>query len=180
MKSALTAIFIGLFLLVCSGMAFADEPGSDVGKNAEPAPAAETAPVNVQPVYSQPASARQGITSTGYDWERDSKIYKGVGWGFFGGGMLLGLVLGPSLFIGGIAGGLKDWENDNWDRAGLAGFGLMIIGGAMVVTGIGVLIAEAVKFNPYRRGEIAGLKFEWNPELYVSPEFSGLGFSARF
>ena len=201
MKSALTAIFIGLFLLVCSGMAFADVPREQVDPNAGTvqyvAPAAAPAqPVYVQPVYGQPVygqpvytqpvyaqsvpAQQSGISSTGYNWGRDSRIYKGVGWGFFGGGLLLGLIVGPAVFWGGTIGSAAEGDAGGFAGSAIAGLSLMALGGAMLITGIGVLIAEAVKFNPYRRGEIAGLKFEWNPELYVSPEFSGLGFSAKF
>ena len=194
MKSAMKAFFIGLFLLMSMGMAFADVPRNAVDPNtapaqeyAQPAPAAVPGqPVYVQPVYGQPVYAQPmpvqqpGISSTGYNWGRDSRIYKGVGWGFFGGGLLLSLVVAPAVYFGGGVGSALDGDEDGVVGSVIASLSLWALGGAMTITGIAVLIAEAVKFNPYRRGEIAGLKFEWSPQLYVSPEFNGLGLHAKF
>ncbi len=205
MRSAMKAFFIGLFLLMGSGMAFADVPRDAVDPNTAPvqvyvqpaAPAAVPAqpvyaqpvygqpvygqPVYAQPVYAQPVPAQQsGISSTGYNWGRDSRIYKGVGWGFFGGGLLLSLVIAPAVYFGGGVGSAIEGDEGGAIGSVIASLSLWALGGAMTITGIGVLIAEAVKFNPYRRGEIAGLEFEWSPQLYVSPEFNGLGLHAKF
>ncbi len=202
MKSAMKAFFIGLFLLMSSGMAFADVPREAVDPNAaqaqvyvQPAPAPAqpvyaqpvyAQPVYAQPVYTQPVYPQQtpsqqtGISATGYNWGRDSRIYKGVGWGFFGGGLLLALVIAPAVYFGGGVGSAIEGDEGGVVGSVIASLSLWALGGAMTITGIAVLIAEAVKFNPYRRGEIAGLEFEWSPQLYVSPEFNGLGVSARF
>lgn len=105
----------------------------------------------------------------------------------FGSGLLVGGVIGGAML------GNAIHENKRMNGEGIGalghgitnimfgyvGIGIMAVGGAVMLSGIGVLIAESVKFDPYRSGEIAGHKFEWNPELYVSPEFNGVGFSAR-
>ena len=204
MKSALAAMISLFVILMSSGIAFADVPGNEVDPNvesaqtvAEPdsaAPAPEEAqPVEAQPVVAQPVVEpvvdQQPITiESGYDWEKDSLLYKRVGWSMFGSGLLVGGVVGGALLgyaihdskelngegIGALGHGIAN------AMMGYVGIGIIAVGGAVMLSGIGVLIAEEVKFNPYRRGEIAGLEFEWSPELYVSPEFNGIGFSARF
>ena len=201
MKSAMAASFIGLFIGMSSCMAFADEVDTNgaaqLTAESEPTIApAEAQPVEqpvvaqpvAEPVVAQPVVDQQVMSASNYDWEKDSLIYKRVGWGLFGGGLLLGGVVGGAML------GSAIHENKKLDGEGVegighgignamlgyAGIGIIAVGGAVMLSGIGVLIAEAVKFNPYRSGEIAGNKFEWNPEFYVSPEFSGVGFSARF
>ncbi len=215
----MAAFFTCLFVLISSGMAFADVPGNEVipdGNAAQAAaesdsaaapaeaeaqeantpalveaqPAAE--PAAVQPIVAQPIDAlplvaqQESASINDYDWKSDSLKYKRIGWGLFGGGLLFAGVLGGALLgsaiqdnkelegIGSLGHGIGNIIQ------GYVGIGAIALGGAVMFSGIGVLIAEAVKFNPYRRGEIAGLKFEWNPELYASPEFTGIGFSARF
>ncbi len=170
-----------VFLLMGSGISFADVPGEAEDSNAapiqaaaEPASAAAPALTEVQPVVAQP----QAASTKAYDWERESRVFKNTGWGLFGGGAFLSIVLAPSVLLAEAYSALK---GDKVSGGGAVAFICMeALGGAMAITGIGLLIAEAVRFNPYRRGEIAGLKFEWNPEVYASPEFSGIGFSARF
>lgn len=205
MKSALAAMISLFVILMSSGIAFADVSGNAVDPNVEsaqiavepdsaavPAPA-EAHPVEAQPVVAQPVAepvvAKQPITiESNYDWEKDSLLYKRVGWSMFGSGLLVGGVVGGALLGSAIHDNKKmDGEGIGALGHGIAnammgyvGIGIIAVGGAVMLSGIGVLIAEEVKFNPYRRGEIAGLEFEWSPELYVSPEFNGIGFSARF
>ena len=225
MKSAMTVLLTCLFILMSSGMAFADVPGNEVDPYAESEqtadepdstaetvevddlptaetaevdeqPPIETAQVDVQPIVYQlvqpEVTQQQKTSASGYDWERDSRIYKGVGWGLFGAGLLFGGVFGGAIVGSAVVemDRLSRDEDSGFSGKMAAGLALEIekvfggiiigVGGAMVIAGASVLIAESVKFNPYRRGEIAGLEFEWSPELYVSPEFNGIGFSARF
>ena len=106
----------------------------------------------------------------------------------FGSGLLVGGVVGGALLGSAIHDNKKmDGEGIGALGHGIAnammgyvGIGIIAVGGAVMISGLGVLIAEGVKFSPYRRGEIAGHTFDWSPEVYVSPEFNGLGISARF
>ncbi len=151
-----------------------DSNAAPIQAAAEPAPAAAPASAEVLPVVAQPL-----ITSTKtYDWEKESRIYKITGWRLFGGGLFLNFILAPAVVLGET---YRSFKGENVGDAGAISFFCMeALGGAMIITGISLLIAEAVKINPCHSSEIAGLRFEWNPEVYASPEFSGIGFSARF
>ena len=201
MKSKIATLFIGLVLLVNPGIVFADEPGETVDSDeipalsyAAPEPSETTAvadddqsesaqTVYFQPVHGQPLNdqvdeqteidPQEKFIINEYDWEHDAKIYNDVGLGFLFGGLALICAGVPLMAANHMGNGIGSGA----EKAGIA---LTAIGGPILFTGIGLLIAEAVKFKPYRNGEIAETKFEWRPELFVSPEFSGLGLSANF
>ena len=121
-----------------------------------------------------------------YNWRKDSDLYKGLGWGFFGSGLLIG-VAGTIVTLTAIDNYNEVTREENFSTSNRDkyqtqmnwGNAVMAIGAAFTITGIGLLIAEAVKFGPYRRGEVAG-DFTWHPEFYVTPEMSGFGISGRF
>ena len=133
---------------------------------------------------SQPTVAVQPTTPPimNYSWEETSKVYRGFGWGLFGGGLVFtGLGIGIAVALP-----KKEKDSNNSDSSdegcgSAAGIGAMFIvfGGLAVGAGIGLLIADAIKFNPYRRGEVAD-GFQWNPDIIVSPQMSGFGISGRF
>ncbi len=116
-------------------------------------------------------------------WEREAALYRGWGWGLFGGGLAAAIggyaMMATGVFECGISAGLAGGAADcsRPERLAKAGFSFFIIGGAATITGIGLLIADAVKFNPYRR---ASKNVSLRPEIYVSPEITGLGISGRF
>ena len=143
-----------------------EEPVYEEPYETHPSVNANTATANPNAYY---APVEQPVAR--YDWQSDSKKLRGAGWGLFGGG--LGLeVIGFGLYLTGAF------------EAGpgllIAGYGMMVVGGLAFTTGCILLIVEAVKFNPYRRGEIAGYEFEWKPDMIVSPEFNGAGVTFRF
>lgn len=158
----LSALFVGFLFFLFTGSAFAQD-----------------AATNDQAVAQMAAVPAADLSAPDSDWQKQSKLYKGLGWGFFGGGIALGIA-GPIIAV--TAGVSNAVEGDASGVAGgvIAGYAVAALGGAIFVTGVGLLIAEAVKFGPYRRGEIAGFEFDWRPEVYTSPEFSGFGLSARF
>ena len=124
-------------------------------------------------------------TNTSEGWEHESALYRGWGWGLFGGGLAIslgGIAMGIlSVFELGACGALAGGDASNSCKGmtptGAAGFSFWLIGGAATLTGIGLLIADAVKFNPYRK---ASKTVSLRPEVYVSPEITGLGISGRF
>ena len=108
------------------------------------------------------------------DWQKQSALYQGLGWGFFWAGALT--VTAGSIVL------VTDHETN--EETGISHSMLTFcicagIGGLAVLTGASLLIAEAVKFGPYRRGEVSG-DFTWYPEIYASTEMTGLGIRGRF
>ena len=117
-------------------------------------------------------------------WERESALYRGWGWGLFGGGLAFTIAGGAMLFEGTVGsslcaiGGGEGMEcTRKGERIGTAGLTLGIVGAAATFTGIGLLIADAVKFNPYRK---ASKNVSLRHEIYLSPEITGFGISGRF
>ena len=95
-------------------------------------------------------------------WVTESQLYKAFGWSFF--------ILGDILF------------STSWAMNRDAGLGIMLTGTALFVTGIGLLIADAVKFvnRGYFPGSRQHASFSIQPTIYTSPEFSGIGLGGRF
>lgn len=158
----LSALFVGFLFFLFAGSAFAQD-----------------AATNDQAVAQMATVPAADLSAPENDWQKQSKLYKGLGWGFFGGGLAL-VIAGPIIAVTSGLSNATEGDADGVAGGAIAGWAVAALGGAMFTTSIGLLIAEAVKFGPYRRGEIAGLEFDWRPEIYTSPEFSGLGFSARF
>lgn len=94
------------------------------------------------------------------DWEHDSALYRGWGWGLFGTGLALAGARTALLIVDVVT-----------------GIFLVPVGALMVIPGVGLLIADAVKFNKYRDAETG---FSWQPNTYVSPQMTGFGVSGRF
>ena len=116
-----------------------------------------------------------------FDWEYESSLYRGWGWGLFGGGLLftgLGIWLVVDHPRRVKKAGNCDPGGEGCGTGAGVGAVLILAGGIPLVVGIGLLIADAVQFNPYRRGEVAN-GFQWNPEIIVSPQMAGLGISGR-
>lgn len=164
----LSALFVGFLFFLFSGNAFAQDDDfyddkfydDKIVQIAEGSEADLTEPID-------------------YDWEKESKLYKALGWSFFGVG--LAVVIASPIAAGFVL--YSDFKKSDagfLDNAKAALIGIGVTGGAILLTGIGLLIADAIKFYPYRNAEIAGLEFEWRPEIYASPGFSGFGLSARF
>ena len=119
------------------------------------------------------------VEESTYDWQAESSLYKKVGWGLFGGG--LGLeVVGFVIYVVGITGSAVDGNADGVVWSAITGYSLMAIGSLAFLAGCGVLIAEAVKFAPYKTGQIAGNKFQWRPSIVATPEYQGFGLDFRF
>ena len=128
------------------------------------------------------ALAQDGNQGTGYDsqltmqiqapadWEHTSYLYRAWGWGLFGTGLGL-TVAGYSTLVYGYL--------DADDPVLIAGACMAAAGGIAVWVGVGLLIADAVKFNSYRDAAVVG-GFQWQPEFYATPEFTGFGISGRF
>ncbi len=110
------------------------------------------------------------------DWKHQSDMYWKWGWGLFGGGAALELI-GMGVMVYGIY--LTEPRSSKGKAAIISGAAMTFIGGAAFFTGIGLLIANEVKFGAYRRGEAAS-GFQWQPELVITPEMSGFGISGRF
>ncbi len=120
------------------------------------------------------------------NWEHESALYRGFGWGLFGTGLLLGTT-GIIVFAAAPAKDYDIVEDDDDDEVDVvkrmepgtekAILGLLLGGAALVITGSALLIADAVYFNQYRNKTSS---FTWHPEFYLSPEMTGLGVSGRF
>ncbi|MBO4349578.1 MAG: hypothetical protein J6A01_01350 [Proteobacteria bacterium] len=100
------------------------------------------------------------------DWKHQSNLYRGWGWGLLGAGVV-SLAVGTGLMI----------SDSSDDSKVVTGIFLAPIGAAMIIPGVSLLIADAVKFNKYR-DDATG--FSWQPNFYVSPQMTGFGVSARF
>lgn len=100
------------------------------------------------------------------DWKHKSKLYRGFGWGLLGAGVIT-IAVGTGLMCNGSSN----------DSEIVTGIFLAPVGALMVIPGVGLLIADAVKFNKYRNVETG---FNWQPHLYVSPQMTGFGVSGRF
>lgn len=183
-----TSFILGLLVLFCTNPAFAQDENSDTN-NTIVRRSEISAESNTQVFISSKYADKIN------EWEKDSKIYKGVGWGMFGFGMALGIA-GTVVMVH----AKKDYESDDPKNSGndhdydyveainrydknaaavKAGYALLGVGSAFIITGIALLIADAVKFGPYRRGEVVN-GFSWQPELYATPELAGFGISGRF
>ncbi|MBQ4360009.1 MAG: hypothetical protein II767_07115, partial [Proteobacteria bacterium] len=53
-------------------------------------------------------------------------------------------------------------------------------GGPLVLTGIILLIVEAVKFRPYRKAQTDGQAYQWSPNFVVTTDYQGIGLNMRF
>lgn len=133
------------------------------------------------PIYNTGLSFN---TDASDGWEHESALYRRWGWSLFGGGLAFAIGGGIMAFSGGMGsaltsiGGGEGYERGiALERMGTAGLSLGIIGAAATFTGIGLLIADAVKFNPYRK---ASKTVSFMPEIYLTPEMTGLGISGRF
>lgn len=100
------------------------------------------------------------------DWKHKSNLYRGWGWGLLGAGVV-SLAVGTGLMI----------SDSSSDSQIVTGIFLAPLGAAMIVPGVSLLIADAVKYNKYREAETG---FTWQPNLYVSPQMTGFGVSGRF
>lgn len=114
-----------------------------------------------------------------YDWQAESSMYKKIGWGLFGGGLGLEVVGAIIYFVGGI-GSAVEGNADGAVWSAFTGYSLMVVGSLAFLAGCGVLIAEAVKFAPYKNGSIAGNKFQWRPSIVATHEYQGFGLDFRF
>ena len=89
------------------------------------------------------------------------------------------MVTGPCL----IAFGKKEkrqYEEDSTDWGMVAaGVSVIGVGTLSLLTGITLLIVDAVRFNDLRDQEEAR-SFYWKPDIFVSPEMAGFGISGRF
>ncbi len=129
--------------------------------------------------YNKVGGDEYYVEESTYDWQAESALYKKVGWGLFGGGLGLEVVGAIIYFVGGIG------SVANEDMGGLVwsvytGYSLMVVGSLAFLAGCGVLIAEAVKFAPYKNGSIAGNKFQWRPSIVATHEYQGFGLDFRF
>lgn len=184
MKSSFWSILFLSFFLLFALPAFAQEEYVEADGSYEEANYEE-------PVYEEHQAQQVTNTNTAaatpnsyyvpveqsalrYDWQSDSKKLHGAGWGLLGGGIGLGII-GMGVALAGVispkVGGIG---------VVIGGYCMLAVGGLATTTGIILLIVDAIKFNPYRRGEIAGYDFEWKPDLIISPEFNGAGVSFRF
>ena len=102
-------------------------------------------------------------------WEQEANAYRRWGWGLFASGLAVGIT-------GGIMAGLGMNYKIGGEYA-IPGLALSLIGGEVLIAGIGVLIADAVKFNKYRDAKTG---FSWQPNFYVSSQMTGFGVSGRF
>ena len=151
-----------LVFFFCTNTAFAQDASS------------ESSAVNTDNNASQVVSYRDWQKEKDYDWQKESALYQGLGWGFFWAGALT-ITAGSIVMV-------MDHETNDESMMSDSMLTFCIcagIGGLAVLTGAGLLIAEAVKFNPYRRGEVAH-GFTWQPQFFASPEMSGFGFIGRF
>ena len=100
------------------------------------------------------------------DWKHKSNRYRGWGWGLFGTGVV-SLAVGVGLMC----------SDSSSDSEIVTGIFLAPLGAAMIIPGVSLLIADAVKFNKYRDAETG---FSWQPNLFISPQMTGFGVSGRF
>lgn len=129
---------------------------------------------------------------------RKSHTFKAIGWSFFG--------VGAAAAIGG---GVLMWhswstytdkrdeymqrpgnsalkesvdkDRDTYQTRINASYGMLAVGGAMLVTGLVLIIYDAVKLQPQIENFASGTSaFSWDVAPSFSPEFSGLSFSGRF
>ena len=103
-------------------------------------------------------------------WEQEANGCRRWGWGLFASGLAVGIT-------GGLMAGFGMTDKLDGDYV-MPGLVLSLIGGEALIAGIGLLIADAVKFNPYRELKKRGLSMM--PNFYITPEFTGLGISGRF
>ena len=139
--------------------------------------------VFAQDISQETAAVEAAVNqSAETDWEHRAKLYRGWGWGLFGVGLVftgLGIWLVVDHPKRVRRAGNCDPSGEGCGTGAGVGAVLILAGGIPLVVGIGLLIADAVKFNPYRRGEVAN-GFEWHPDIFVSPQMSGIGISGRF
>lgn len=134
------------------------------------------------------------IGATPEEIQKQSTLYKALGYSFLGVGVAVaaggGALLGVSYSHYNSekekydANSTKDAYNkikkleDETNTKMTVSYGLMAFGGAMAVTGIALVIYDAVKFQPTLDKLSGGTSFRVAPA--VSPEFTGLAFSGRF
>lgn len=185
MKLVIQVISLCFFLLLCTNAAFAQdaEPqNSHVVLNTTTNTVENTA----EPNYENYEFYKETLM----DMQRESKLYKGFGWGLFGTGLAMGIAgITVMLYYGfeyndkknkiDSIGESKPINKNYYDVRVNTGDALTGIGTLFTLTGIALLIAEAVKFAPLRNTQIAG-DFIFHPEFYMTPEMSGIGISGHF
>lgn len=126
-------------------------------------------------------------------WQKESEHFRTAGWGIFGAGATLSGVAAILWLTGFWSLMLNDaWEDilsndENTDKKIKrdedllqSAYILWGTGGPLVLTGIIILIVEAVKFRPYRKAQADDQAFQWSPNFVVTPDYQGIGLNMRF
>lgn len=186
MKLVIQVISLCFFLLLCTNAAFAQD-AEPQNSHAVLNTTTNTVENTAEPNYENYEFYKETLM----DMQRESKLYKGFGWGLFGTGLAMGIAGITVMLYYGFE--YNDKKND-FDKSGhdsgsidkyyydvrvTTGDALTGIGTLFTLTGIALLIAEAVKFAPLRNTQMAG-DFIFHPEVYMTPEMSGMGISGRF
>lgn len=101
-------------------------------------------------------------------WGDLARQYESWGWGLFGGGLGL-IAIGTGVMFA-----------DDIGKQGTSAIifaSLGSLGGVALISGISLLIAKAYVIDDFH-SEVFDL--QWQPELFISPEMTGIGFSGRF
>ena len=127
------------------------------------------------------------------EWQKESEHFRTAGWGIFGAGATLSGVAAILWLTGFWSLMLNDaWEDilsndENTDKKIKrdedllqSAYILWGTGGPLVLTGIIILIVEAVKFRPYRKAQADDQAFQWSPNFVVTPDYQGIGLNMRF
>ena len=102
------------------------------------------------------------------DWSEVEKEYRSWGWGLFGSGLALTAV-GTGIWF-------ADDINGSKDNNQIAFASMVSLGGLALTTGIIILIYDYYKFGRY--SFYSGIQYQ--PEIFVSPQITGIGISGWF
>lgn len=153
--------------------------------------AGETQQVKVEVIDYEKVAAEAGVTPE--EIQKKSTLFKALGYSFIGVGA--GVAGGGGALL---AVGYKDYNDiksdydnnlttkdkvdDQRDKSQLwmdISYGMFAVGGAMLITGIVLVVYDAVKYQPkLREFEEKGMSWQFSPAF--SPEFSGFALSATF
>lgn len=76
------------------------------------------------------------------------------------------------------SGGIEDESAD--ENIMLSAHSLLGVGAPLLLTGLILIIYDAVKFAPYRKANADAQAIRWSPDLIVTPDYQGIGLNMRF
>ena len=119
-------------------------------------------------------------------WQKESDDYKTAGIGLSISGTILvssaillyNIEIWNALATIAGAGGIEDESAD--ENIMLSAHSLLGVGAPLLLTGLILIIYDAVKFAPYRKANADAQAIRWSPDLIVTPDYQGIGLDFRF